>query len=410
MNGYEYNNMGRTCPCCDNYGGGSVLAQGPQGLRGERGPQGPQGPRGERGPQGLQGPRGNAGCQGFPGLRGDIGPQGPRGLQGVRGDVGPKGDPGDIGPQGVRGNPGPVGPQGDQGPMGPKGDPGPVGPAGPQGEIGDAGERGPAGEQGPMGEQGIQGETGPQGPRGEKGCAGPQGEQGATGTQGVTGATGAQGITGPTGAQGITGPTGAQGATGPTGAQGIAGVTGATGGTGQKGDTGPAPGITVVESTPTSYKLSFKTADQEVVSPNLKSNTESYNADLSKSGSALNIPLGSLVLTAQFGSTASIRLSIRAKDTATPVLADIRRTSIYDASAIESQTLNNTRISTSQVLDDVVYSQSQETHWMRIRQQDPATNLWSMCQVITFASNGGARTSICVDWFYTGVTFSTPSS
>lgn len=47
---------------------------------------------------------------------------------------------------------------------------------------------------------------------------------------------------------------------------------------------------------------------------------------------------------------------------------------------------------------------------MRIRQQDPATNLWSMCQVITFASNGGARTSICVDWFYTGVTFSAPSS
>ena len=77
MNGYEYNNMGRTCPCCDNYGGGSVLAQGPQGLRGERGPQGPQGPRGERGPQGLQGPRGNAGCQGFPGLRGDIGPRDP---------------------------------------------------------------------------------------------------------------------------------------------------------------------------------------------------------------------------------------------------------------------------------------------------------------------------------------------
>lgn len=93
--------------------------------------------------------------------------------------------------------------------------------------------------------------------------------------------------------------------------------------------------------------------------------------DLSKSGSVLNVPLGSLVLTAQFGSTASIRLSIRAKDTATPVLADIRRTSIYDAAAIESQTLNNTRISTSQVLDDVVYSQSQETHWMRIRPTGP---------------------------------------
>ena len=120
--------------------------------------------------------------------------------------------------------------------------------------------------------------------------------------------------------------------------------------------------------------------------------------------------MGRLFLTAQFGCSAYIRLSMWAYVTATAVLADIRRTSIYDAAAIESQTLNNTRISTSQVLDDVVYSQSQETHWMRIRQQDPATNLWSMCQVITFASNGGARTSICVDWLYTGVTFSAPSS
>ena len=300
--------------------------------------------------------------------------------------------------------------QGETGPQGPRGEKGCAGPQGEQGATGTQGVTGAAGAQGVTGPTGAQGITGPTGAQGIMGPTGEQGVAGPTGAQGITGPTGAQGITGPTGAQGITGPTGAQGATGPTGAQGIAGVTGATGGTGQKGDTGPAPGITVVESTPTSYKLSFKTADQEVVSPNLKSNTESYNADLSKSGSALNIPLGSLVLTAQFGSTASIRLSIRAKDTATPVLADIRRTSIYDASAIESQTLNNTRISTSQVLDDVVYSQSQETHWMRIRQQDPATNLWSMCQVITFASNGGARTSICVDWFYTGVTFSAPSS
>ena len=73
--------------------------------------------------------------------------------------------------------------------------------------------------------------------------------------------------------------------------------------------------------------------------------------------------------------------------------------------AVEVQTLDNTKISTRTVIDDIVYDQSEEMHWIRLRQQDPSTSLWSMCEVRTFSSKLGARTSICVDWLYTGVTF-----
>ncbi len=166
------------------------------------------------------------------------------------------------------------------------------------------------------------------------------------------------------------------------------GVQGPTGGT------GPAPEITVAEETPTSYKVNFKTAGQDITSPNLKSVIDAYNADLSASGSYIDIPLQNLIYTVEYASSSAIRLSIKAANAATPVLADIRRTSIYDGAAIESQTLNNTQITTRVVLDDTVYSQSQEMHWIRIRQQDPATKLWSMCEVKTFASQGG--TNFCV--------------
>ena len=454
MNYYGCYYTGRGCPCsCDT--SDDELFQ--------RGPQGPQGIPGERGPQGPRGPKGDPGCPGPVGPRGMAGLPGARGPQGVRGDAGPKGDPGPMGPQGIRGVPGPMGPQGDRGPVGPKGDPGPAGPMGPKGEQGDPGARGPVGEQGPMGEQGLQGETGPQGPQGERGCPGPMGEQGPmgptgpagevgpTGPQGLTGLTGPTGPTGPKGIQGVTGPTGPtgpqgiQGVTGPTGLTGATpsvtvrnvtsgstaavtatpsdtgvaldfvlpqGPTGPTGSTGVKGDigaTGPAPTITVEESTPTTYRVRFHSSGADVISPNLRAAPEVYNMDLSATGSTRDIPLGKLILNVQNGSSSSIRLSLRAANTAAPVLVDLRRTTIYDGSTIESQTWNSVPFSTSQIIDDVLYDNSQETHWMRLRQQDPATSLWSMCQITTFASAAGARVSIIVDWYYTGATFTVPT-
>ena len=448
MNYYGCYYTGRGCPCsCDT--SDDELFQ--------RGPQGPQGIPGERGPQGPRGPKGDPGCPGPVGPRGMAGLPGARGPQGVRGDAGPKGDPGPMGPQGIRGVPGPMGPQGDRGPVGPKGDPGPAGPMGPKGEQGDPGARGPVGEQGPMGEQGLQGETGPQGPQGERGCPGPMGEQGPmgptgpagevgpTGPQGLTGLTGPTGPIGPQGIHGVTGPTGpqgSQGVTGPTGTTpsvtvrnvtsgstaavtatpsdtGVAldfvlpqGPTGPTGSTGVKGDigaTGPAPTITVEESSPTAYRVRFHGSGADVVSPNLRASPEVYNMNLSSTGSAREITLGKLILNVQNAGTSAIRLSLRAADTAAPVLVDLRRTTIYDGSTIESQTWNSVSFSTAQIIDDILYDNSQETHWMRLRQQDPATKLWSMCQITTFASAAGARVSVIIDWYYTGVTFAAPS-
>ena len=438
MNYYNCTNRNYPCSCTPSEDN-SVVIPGPQGPKGERGPQGPKGEKGDQGCPGPVGPRGMAG------------PMGPRGPQGVRGDAGPKGDPGMVGPQGIQGNQGPMGPQGDRGPVGPKGDPGEMGPIGPKGDKGDAGERGPVGAQGPMGEQGPQGVTGPQGPQGERGCPGPMGEQGPQGNTGSTGATptvevgtvssgrtaqvianntdtgvsldfvvpvGATGATGAQGETGATGPTGAQGAkgetgaTGPTGAQGAKGETGAAGATGAQGIqgvTGQTPNIAVAEDTPTSYKVSFKTDTQEITSPNLKSNVAYYNANLATLNSYIDIPLDNLTFTVANTSTTSVRMSVQPKVATTPVLADIRRTSIYDGASVESQTFNNTTVAAKLVIDDLVYSQSQEINWIRIRQQNPTTKLWSMCEIRTFISQGGARTTVCVEWIYTGASFEVPT-
>lgn len=172
----------------------------------------------------------------------------------------------------------------------------------------------------PQGEQGPQGEIGPQGVQGDRGCPGPQGENGET------------------------------------------------------------PVITVLESTPISYKLNFKTSEQDITTPNLFAPYSEYHADLSAVNSVLTIPLKNLVLTYQTTSASAVRISIAPKESGASVLIDMRRTSIYNASTIETQTLDNTTVSGRTVIDEIVYSKSQETHNVRIRQQDPETKLWSFAR------------------------------
>lgn len=152
----------------------------------------------------------------------------------------------------------------------------------------------------------------------------------------------------------------------------------------------------MVEDTPLSYKLNFKTSAEDITTPNLFKPLVEYHVDLSAANSIFNVPLDNLILTYQNTGTTSIRITIAAKDTATPVLTDMRRTTIYNAASVETQTYNNTSVSTRTVLDDLMYSQSQESHTMLIRQQNPTTQLWSLCEVHSFASNGGARTSVWV--------------
>lgn len=423
-------------------------ARGPQGVRGDAGPKGDPGPMGPQGIRGVPGPMGPQGDRGPVGPKGDPGPAGPMGPKGEQGDPGargPVGEQGPMGEQGLQGETGPQGPQGERGCPGPMGEQGPMGPTGPAGEVGPTGPQGLTGltgPTGPTGPKGIQGVTGPTGPQGIQGVTGPTGPQGSQGVTGPTGPQGSQGVTGPTGPtgpqgiQGVTGPTGLTGATpsvtvrnvtsGSTAAvtatpsdTGVAldfvlpqGPTGPTGSTGVKGDigaTGPAPTITVEESSPTAYRVRFHGSGADVVSPNLRASPEVYNINLSSTGSAREITLGKLILNVQNAGTSAIRLSLRAADTAAPVLVDLRRTTIYDGSTIESQTWNSVSFSTAQIIDDILYDNSQETHWMRLRQQDPATKLWSMCQITTFASAAGARVSVIIDWYYTGVTFAAPS-
>ena len=223
----------------------------------------------------------------------------------------------------------------------------------------------------------IQGEVGPQGVQGDRGCPGPQGEQGVQGPQGEKGDTGEKGE------QGIQGP---------------------------KGENGEAPVITIAEDTPHSYKLHFQSGEQELTTPNLFAPFTEYHVDLSAANSTLNISLKDLVLTYQRSSASALRISIAPKDAAAPVLVDIRRTTIYDGSTIETQTMNSTTVSASVALDGTVYTNSQETHNMRIRQQDPAAKLWSMCEINSFLSTAGARCSTRIQWSEYDVTYEPPTA
>lgn len=251
-----------------------------------------------------------------------------------------------------------------------------------QGSMGPMGPEGPLGEQGPMGPRGI---------RGEQGCPGPAGPRGAVGPMGPRGPQGEQGIPGPKGEKGDAGEKGEQGIQGP------------------KGDTGETPAITVAEDTPLSYRLHFQTSQQELTTPNLFAPFTEYHADLSAVGSALVMPLKDLVLTYQCTSSTALRITIAPNDSAASVLVDVRRTSIYNGSTVETLTLNGSTVSGRVVLDDIVYTNSQESHSMQIRQQDPATKLWSLCEIHSFLSAGGARVSVRIQWSEYDISYEAPT-
>ena len=278
-----------------------------------------------------------------------------------------------------------------QGPPGPPGCPGPRGPMGPMGMRGEPGFPGP---QGPAGAQGEQGPQGPAGPQGEQGPQGPQGPAGAQGEQGPQGPAGPQGEQGP---QGPAGPQGEQGPQGPAGPQGEPGTAGET------------PQVAVAEDTPDSYRLTFTSGGQQITTPNLKAAPESYNYNLSASGSSASIPLGALTLTLTASSLQSLQASVSPASAGQTVPADIRQSSIYSTGTALGQTYNNLSITGSVPLGDVIYNESQAMNWIWVRQQDPSTGQWSMCEVKIFSSNLAARTSVCVQWLYTGAEFAAPA-
>lgn len=116
-----------------------------------------------------------------------------------------------------------------------------------------------------------------------------------------------------------------------------------------------------------------------------------------------------LALTYQCTSATALRIAIAPREAAAAVVVDVRRTSIYNASTVETQTLNGSTIAARTVLDEIVYSNSQETHSMKLRQQDPVTKLWSLCEISTFISAAGARTSIRIQWNEYDVRYEAPT-
>ena len=144
-----------------------------------------------------------------------------------------------------------------------------------------------------------------------------------------------------------------------------------------------------------------------MTTPNLFAPFTEYHVDLSAADSTLNIPLKDLILTYQRASASALRISIVPKTPPRP-FCDLRRTTIYDGSTIETQTLNGSSISASIAIDGTVYTNSQETHNMRIRQQDPVTKLWSMCE-INSSFRGGARCSIRIQWSEYDVAYAAPT-
>lgn len=406
-----------------------VLPVGPTGPQGEKGPQGEIGPKGETGDTGITGPTGTAPVVSVgnvtDGGEGEAKVTANQTTDGVVLDfvvpAGPQGDKGEEGDQGPRGDQGPIG---EQGPIGAAptvkvgmvtdGDDGEAKVTASQTEDGvtldfvlPMGAQGPKGPQGDDGDQGLKGETGAQGIQGPTGPA-PTVSVGKVSDGGEAKITTNQtedGVTldfvlqaGPQGKRGPKGDNGADGAKGETGAQGI------------QGPAGPAPVITVKEDTPTSYKLSFQTDKGEESSPNLKPQVDCHNVDLGKSGAFTDIPVGKLILKASYSTsgTSVVKMTVRAADPSKPITTDLRFTRVYNSDNVLSTTIDGKPISTETTVSDGISGSSSDMNWMRIRQQDPETGLWSLCEINTFVSAADARTSISIHWIYTGASFEAP--
>ena len=321
----------------------------------------------------------------------------------------------------IKGVPGVIGLAGDRGETGPEGDTGETGPEG------DRGPAGPRGEQGPVGLSGLPGITGPVGAGGDDGVSlqikasyDTLGELPVTGNPGdayfVDGflytwnstdsawknVSYVRGRTGPPGIQGEYGPTGAQG---PAGITGDTGPEGAAGAIGLTGPSGPDAIAAVAENTAVSYRLQIENDKTLIGTPNLRPSNVTYIADLSGSGSYVEVPVMNLIYHLQYQSASGLRLYLKPADLSVPIRADVKRSTQYNSSP-EGDQWDNTSITGSLNLDTLIYFSSNEIHRTRVRQQDPVSGLWSLCDINMYSSLKGKRVTIWVVWIENNVDFS----
>lgn len=124
---------------------------------------------------------------------------------------------------------------------------------------------------------------------------------------------------------------------------------------------------------------------------------EAYHFDLSGTGNSQTIKVGNLYYKLDcIATNGNLRLSLSSVDV--DILADIKRVGQYEG-GIEYNTLDNRTFTPAFVsIDDTIYSNSLEMNIVRIRQQDPQTNQWSICDVRLFASAQSKRVDVFVDW------------
>lgn len=102
----------------------------------------------------------------------------------------------------------------------------------------------------------------------------------------------------------------------------------------------------------------------------------------------------------------TINLVLQVNDQYTSIKTDIHKICFFDHGTLESQSISMKLERDSRIYEDILSSRSREIHWIRVRQQNPDTRLWSMCEIRVFASGYGHRTSLCLEWFYVDIPFS----
>jgi hypothetical protein len=121
-----------------------------------------------------------------------------------------------------------------------------------------------------------------------------------------------------------------------------------------------------------------------------------YSADLSIPGSSLSVRVGNIIYTiSNLPKNDVVKVELKALSGS--VSADVKRFAQFGATGIDSAHWDNTTITTTPLtIDETVLNSTNEYHVTRIRQQDPATGLWSVYAVYLFASGLGARTDVWV--------------
>jgi hypothetical protein len=152
-----------------------------------------------------------------------------------------------------------------------------------------------------------------------------------------------------------------------------------------------------VQDTPLTYQLDIATADDVFTTPNLRTSAQTYDFSLNSTNTTYSVTVLNVVYTLTYISDSIASLTLSPLDVAEPILIDVKRSTQYD-STVEGQQWDNYTLSETLNIDQTIYSNSNEIHRTRLRQQDPTTGLWSLCDIKLFMSNGGARTTLWIEW------------